>query len=112
VVTRPSPRLRLVSGGRAALVVPRPRVICDDMMFAHRAVRAGAGLGVLPTFVASADVVAGALVPVLPRWRMPTGHVFVVTQGRRPPRKVVAFRDAVIEASAATVNDCVRWRRV
>src|SRR5512143_1872669 len=43
-----------------------PRMVCDDVLFVRDAVRAGAGVGLLPTFVAEPDVLAGALVRVLP----------------------------------------------
>lgn len=93
---------RLESAGVIAVVEPRGRIVCDDMSFVRAAIREGAGLGILPTFLAEADVTTGALVRVLPRWTMHTGDLWMVsTAARHAPRKVTAFRDFVIESLQA-----------
>jgi DNA-binding transcriptional LysR family regulator len=75
-----------------------PRMVCDDVLFVRDAVRAGAGIGLLPTFVAEPDVLAGALVRVLPRYERQAGHMHVVTPAaRHVAPKVTAFRDLVVE---------------
>jgi len=86
-----------VPAARAAL--PHgARVVCDDLLFARDAVRAGAGIGLLPAFIAEPDVVAGLLVRILPRLEQPAGFLHVVTPAaRHVPRKVTAFRDLVVE---------------
>jgi DNA-binding transcriptional LysR family regulator len=74
------------------------RIGCDDVLFVRDALRAGAGLGMLPTFVAEPDVLSGALVPVLPRLEKQAGWLHVVSPAaRHSPRKVTAFRDLVLE---------------
>lgn len=74
------------------------RIGCDDLLFVRDALRAGAGLGLLPTFVAEPDVAAGALVPVLPRLEKQAGWLHVVSPAaKHQPRKVTAFRDLVLE---------------
>lgn len=74
------------------------RIGCDDLLFVRDALRAGAGLGLLPTFVAEPDVKSGALVPVLPRLEKQAGWLHVVSPAaRHQPRKVTAFRDLVLE---------------
>jgi DNA-binding transcriptional LysR family regulator len=96
VVFRPGPqKLRAAAPAGAG----RPsRIVCDDVLFVRDAVRAGAGLGMLPTFVAEADVVAGRLVRVVPRLERSAGHLHIVTPAaRHVPRKVTAFRDLVLE---------------
>src|SRR5512144_1676279 len=40
----------------------KARIACDDLLFVRDAVRAGAGVAFLPTFIAEPDVLAGALV--------------------------------------------------
>jgi DNA-binding transcriptional LysR family regulator len=73
-------------------------MVCDDVLFVRDAVRAGAGIGLLPTFVAEPDVLAGALVRVLPRYERQAGHMHVVTPAaRHVAPKVTAFRDLVVE---------------
>ncbi len=75
-----------------------PRIVCDDLLFVRDAVRSGAGIGLLPTFVAEADVLAGRLVRVLPRFERPAGHLHIVTPAaKHVPRKVAAFRELVLE---------------
>lgn len=79
-------------------VAPRARIVCDDFLFARYAIRAGAGIGLLPTFVAEPDVAAGALVRVVPRFERLAGSLYIVTPAaRHVPRKVTAFRDLVLE---------------
>ena len=94
--------IRLENAGEVARLDPRGRVVCDDMSFVCAALGAGAGLGVLPTFLAGADVASGALVRVLPRWTMPMSDLWIVsTAAKHAPRKVTALRDFVIESLRA-----------
>jgi DNA-binding transcriptional LysR family regulator len=75
-----------------------PRIVCDDLLFVRDAVRAGVGIGLLPTFVAEPDVLAGSLVRVLPRFERPAGSLYIVTPAaKHVPGKVAAFRDLVLE---------------
>lgn len=78
------------------------RIGSDDLLFVRDALRAGAGIGLLPTFVAEPDVQAGALVRVLPRFERSVGALHVVTPAtRHQPRKVTAFRDLLLEVLRA-----------
>jgi DNA-binding transcriptional LysR family regulator len=62
------------------------------------AARAGAGLALLPDFVAEPDVVAGLLRRIVPRFERPAGHLHIVTPAaKHVPRKVTAFRDLMLE---------------
>jgi DNA-binding transcriptional LysR family regulator len=94
--------LHLESAGVKVSVEPRGRIVSDEMTFLRAAIGAGAGLALLPTFLAEADVTSGALVRVLPRWTMPSGDLWIVsTAAKHAPRKVTAFRDFVIESLRA-----------
>lgn len=93
--------VQLASAGATAKVGVHGRVRGDDMSFVRDAVRAGAGVAVLPTFLVEDDVTAGAIVRVLPKWDTPSGDLWLVVPGRAVPRKVAAFRDFAIEALAA-----------
>jgi DNA-binding transcriptional LysR family regulator len=85
--------LRLEGPDGVATVPVRGRMVCDDMSFVREAVRAGAGIGVLPRFLADSDVVSGHLVRVLPRWNTRSGYLWIVCpSGSLLPPKVVAFR--------------------
>ncbi|ATB39043.1 LysR family transcriptional regulator [Cystobacter fuscus] len=76
---------------------PRPRLVTDDLLFVHRAIREGLGLGLIPTFLARQDVTAGLLVRVLPTWALKAGSLFFVhPPTEHVPRKVAAFRDFLI----------------
>jgi DNA-binding transcriptional LysR family regulator len=88
--------LRVAGPGQAPA---RPaRIVCDDLLFVRDAVRSGAGIGLLPTFVAENDVVAGRLVRIVPRVERPAGYLHIVTPAaKHVPRKVTAFRDLVLE---------------
>lgn len=99
VVFRSGPqKLRVASPREAVGVAPHGRIVCDDLVFVRDAVRAGAGIGLLPVFVAEADVAAGTLVRVLPRLERAAGWLHVVTPAaKHVPRKVTAFRDLVLE---------------
>ncbi|MGC4000850.1 MAG: LysR family transcriptional regulator [Anaeromyxobacter sp.] len=75
-----------------------PRIVCDDLLFVRDAVKAGVGIGLLPTFVAEGDVLAGSLVRILPKFERTAGSLYVVTpSAKHVPAKVVAFRDLVME---------------
>jgi DNA-binding transcriptional LysR family regulator len=77
----------------------QPRILGNDVLFVREAVRAGAGVGFLPTFVADPLVTTGALVPVLPRARYKKGGIVMLYPSRRQvPRKLTAFRDVLIAA--------------
>ncbi len=99
VVFRSGPERLRVPGPRSAAAGPgEARLVCDDLLFARDAVRAGAGVGLLPTFLAEPDVVAGTLVRVAPRYERSAGWLHIVTPAARSaPPKVTAFRDLVLE---------------
>ncbi len=97
VVFRGGPQRLRVGTVRAAAARP-PRIVCDELLFVRDAVRTGVGIGLLPTFVAEPDVLAGSLVKVLPRFERPAGSLYIVTPAaKHVPGKVAAFRDLVLE---------------
>ncbi|WP_224368034.1 LysR family transcriptional regulator [Hyalangium versicolor] len=88
----------------SSLAAPkRPRLVTDDLMFAHRSIREGLGIGILPTFLARPDVISGRLLRVLPRWIQHGGSLFFVhPRAERVPRKVAAFRDFLLDFVATS----------
>ena len=63
------------------------------------ALRQGAGLSVLPDFLATSGLLAGDLIPVLPEWQLPSGGVYTVYPAARfRPPKVSVFVDMLIAA--------------
>ena len=104
IVFRGGPQKLRAPGLRQATTRP-PRIVCDDLLFVRDAVRSGAGIGLLPTFVAEADVVAGTLVRIVPRCERPAGSLYIVTPAaRHVPPKVTAFRDLVVEMLKARAS--------
>ena len=98
VVFRSGPQRLRVAGPRPAADARRGRIVCDDLLFVRDAVLAGAGIGLLPKFVAEPDVVSGRLTRVLPRVERAAGHLHIVTPAaKHVPHKVTAFRDLVLE---------------
>jgi DNA-binding transcriptional LysR family regulator len=83
----------------------KARITCDDLLFLRDAVRAGAGLGLLPAYVAEPEVLAGTLVRVLPRHERISGHLHIVMPAaKHVPRRVTAFRDLVLELLRTRVD--------
>lgn len=84
--------------GESAAVEHRPRIVCHDFVVLHDAVLAGLGVARLPEVVVREDLKSGALVRVLPAWRIPQGIVHVVFPTRRGMLPAVrAFIDFLAE---------------
>jgi DNA-binding transcriptional LysR family regulator len=84
--------------GESVAVEHRPRLVCHDFAVLHQAVLAGLGIARLPESVVRGDLKSGALVRVLPAWRIPQGIVHVVFPTRRGMLPAVrAFIDFLAE---------------
>ena len=95
--------LRLQRGAQSVTQKLDVRIVADDLSFVCAVLRAGAGIGLLPSFLARDDVASGALVRVLPRWSAPRATLSLVhPAARHVPLKVIAFRDFVLAHAAAT----------
>ncbi|HEY0132897.1 MAG TPA: LysR substrate-binding domain-containing protein [Nannocystis sp.] len=74
-----------------------PRISANDFLFLREAACAGAGVAMLPAFMAGPKIAAGELVRVLENTRIDAGGLALVySAGRNPARKVIAFRDFLI----------------
>jgi len=93
-----SPTLRLHGPrGKKTVRVQSP-LSCDDMSFLREAAIAGLGIALLPVELTSEAREARELVPVLPRWGVTGGGVYVVWPSRKlVPAHVVAVRELLIE---------------
>jgi DNA-binding transcriptional LysR family regulator len=84
---------------------PRRFVSVDDVQASCAAILAGAGVGLLPGYLAHAAVEAGQLVPVLGQWRpvhSPAGTLYALyRRSRLPAPKVSAFVDLLAQALGA-----------
>ena len=75
------------------------RIGGSDFAFLHAVLRAGAGIGIMPSFLATAALSDGTLQRVLPAFRRTSATLyFVYPASRHVPRKVIAFRDFVLES--------------
>lgn len=84
-----------------ALPAKGPRLVSDDFLFVREALRAGGGLGFLPTFLAEADVRAGQLVRVLPRVHKTGGTLTLLhAKTKQIAPKVSAFCDFLVDTFA------------
>ena len=99
-----TPPFRLSDGMRRADVGPgtkvdvATRVSADSFWFMRETLKAGGGIGQLPSFLADPDVAAGNLVHVLPRWVTFAGTIyFVHPSSKHTPPRVTAFRDLLVE---------------
>ena len=82
----------------ADMPLKQARVVCDDFFFLRETLRAGGGVGPLPTFLAEPLVASGELARVLPSFHKGGGNFVMLYPGaRKVARKVTAFRDVLIE---------------
>ena len=77
-------------------------IFLDATLAVREAVCQGAGLSVLPDYAVAADLAAGRIVEVLPRWHLPSGGIHVVFPAARyRPAKVRAFVDLLAQREAS-----------
>lgn len=92
------PWVRYARTGSPSLTEAPGAVMCNDMFFARAMLRGGAGIGVLPAFVAHDDVKNGLLTPVLPAMHTEAGTLYMMRpDAKHVPPRVRAFQDMVIE---------------
>jgi DNA-binding transcriptional LysR family regulator len=81
----------------AALTHTKPLWVGDDVLFVAKAVVAGVGLGLVPTFLLREELAEGKVVRVLPKLTVPAGALFFAyPETRHLPRKVSALRDFLV----------------
>ncbi len=74
------------------------RISTSEFAFLRALIRAGAGIGPLPSFHAFGDCADGRLVRVVPEFARSAAALYVVyPSAKHTPKKVIAFRDFVIE---------------
>lgn len=71
---------------------PNIRVRSNSVFFMREVVQAGAGIGILPTFLVEEDIARKELVPVLPQYRSLDAYVYVI----RPSTREVPLRTRVL----------------
>lgn len=96
----PRPGQRTFSVGKTP---PRPAVQCADFGLLAELARSGAGIAVLPKFLAARDLATGALVRVLPRVSLGGAPLYLVSRPLKPlPPRVAALRTHLLAAIRTT----------
>ena len=92
-------RWTLESKSDKVVVTANGRISADDFGFILGATIAGAGLALLPRFLAAPSLADGRLSRVLPAFTQKVGALYAVhASSRHVPRKVAVFRDFLVEA--------------
>jgi DNA-binding transcriptional LysR family regulator len=88
------------SGGSRRSVRMRQVAQANNAAAVRAMALAGAGVAVLPDYLAEEDIHSGRLVALLARYRLPEGGIHAVYPGKRPPAKVRSFIDHLRERLA------------
>lgn len=85
-----------------------PRLASDDFLFVRELIRAGAGVGLLPGYVAACDISSKKLVRVLAQNLVkPAGLAMLSPRARHASTNVAAFRTVLLEHLAKNPTDDV-----
>ncbi|HVH42012.1 MAG TPA: LysR family transcriptional regulator [Labilithrix sp.] len=86
---------------------PRGAISADDISFLKKAVLAGGGIALLPSFLVPREEQSGKLARVLADWRLAGSVLHVVyPSARYVPLRVVAFRDYLVRELAKISTRC------
>lgn len=89
---------RFIDGNKVITVHPQGRFKADNGTALAAAAVAGLGIAALPEFMIEAALAAGTLVPVMNRYPLPEGGIFILRPpGRHPARKVRVLTELLIE---------------
>ena len=79
----------------------RPRLWSNDLLAVTQAVCEGAGVGVIPPWLAQDALRQGQLVTLLPRWSLPLGGAWVAWRGQGNNRRAVRLVVAQLQLTSA-----------
>lgn len=77
------------AGGTQATIKPEARVFANDAQALYRLTRAGAGLAIVPDFLAHEDVQVGTMGYVLPNWKLRAIDVFAAWPANAPKHGLI-----------------------
>ncbi len=98
---------RFMDGERIVTVQPQGRFMTDNGAALAAAAAAGLGIAWLPDCVTRDYLASGTLVPVMTRYPLPVGGVYVVRPSSpHPARKVRVLADLLIESFERNPHPC------
>jgi DNA-binding transcriptional LysR family regulator len=95
--------VKLCCGVKEKLVPLSPVLVMDSVVALREAAVAGAGMAVMPEWMARRQIASGQLIPVLPKWKPRPAVIHLVFPPGRLPGNLRAFVDFV----AANFQSCV-----
>ena len=91
------------AGEKKLTIKPQASIQTNDAHALYRLARAGAGLAIVPEFLAGKDVAAGEVVYVLPDWKMNPLEVFAVWPANAPKHGLIHLALDALSGDGATV---------
>jgi DNA-binding transcriptional LysR family regulator len=89
---------QFIDGDKTITIHPQGRFKADNGVALAAAAAAGLGIAALPDFLTENDLASGALVPVMTRYPLPEGGIYVVRPpGQHPARKIRVLTELMIE---------------
>jgi DNA-binding transcriptional LysR family regulator len=89
---------QLIEGNKSITIRPHGRFKADNGSALAAAAAAGLGIAALPDFLYESYLASGALVPVMTRYGVPEGGIYVIRPpGSHPARKIRELTDIMIE---------------
>jgi len=77
------------AGGTQETIKPEAHIFANDAQALYRLARAGAGLAIVPDFLASSDVEAGSMRYVLPDWKLRAIDVYAAWPANAPKHGLI-----------------------
>lgn len=87
----------LVQGGPEVVIRPQSPILMNNVSWLKRFAMAGLGIAALSPMMVRQELSAGALIPILTDWHLPSVEVFVLTESRLLPSSVRLFLDYLIQ---------------
>jgi len=78
-------------GCQPITIKPDPQIHCSDAQALYRLIRAGAGVGSIPRFLADDDVEKGDVAEILTDWRIAPIHAHAVWPANAPKNGLIAL---------------------
>src|SRR5882724_1100103 len=89
---------QFIDDDKTIIIHPRGRFKADNGVALAAAAGAGLGIAALPDFLTESYLASGALVPVMTRYPLPEGGIYVLrAPGEHPARKIRVFTELMVQ---------------